>query len=77
MARLLFIVSRAHGERYEHLKRTFADEEKIEVVLDRRRGERRWHDVDHEAERRAGDRRRRDLEEDLRTMGWVLVRQPL
>lgn len=77
MTRLLFIVSRAHQERYEHLKRTFAGEAKVEVILDRRRGARRWHDVDHVVERRSGDRRRRNVDEDLRAMGWVLVRHPL
>jgi hypothetical protein len=75
--RLIFVVARTDTDRYDYLKRTFRDEEKVDVVLDRRRGERRWHDqAPGTDERRRGDRRRTDTGESLRSLGWALVRKP-
>ena len=41
MVRLLFIVARDQLDLWHHLKRDFAQEAEVEVILDRRRGERR------------------------------------
>jgi hypothetical protein len=41
MTRTAFIVSRQHPELYVYLRERFTGEENIEVILDRRWGERR------------------------------------
>jgi hypothetical protein len=76
--RLIFVVARSDPERYDYLKRTFREEAKVDVVLDRRRrGERRWHDATPSLdERRRTDRRRVDTGESLRSLGWALIRKP-
>lgn len=72
MSRLLFIVSRRESTFYEYLKQNFGDVG--EVILDRRRGERRREDRGSTVERRQGDRRQQRVEEELQTTGWVIVR---
>jgi serine/threonine-protein kinase RsbT len=47
----------------------------MEVVLDRRSGERRRADYRVTMERRGRDRRQRDVTIDLQTSGWALVRR--
>lgn len=58
MAALLFIVSRDESRTYTYVKRALA-KERIDVIIDRRNG----------------DRRRRDVAKDLETSGWALVRR--
>lgn len=71
---LLFIVSRDAHDNYENLKRVFADNSRVTVVLDRRRGERRKASHARDAERRGADRRSRPLIDDrLRRQGWAMV----
>jgi hypothetical protein len=66
MVRLLFIVARDHLELWHHLKRDFAQDEAVEVILDRRRGGRRQRVQIREPERRRADRRRRSgIDKDL------------
>jgi len=73
--RLLFVVSRDALDHYEYLKRAFADDEKVEVILDRRSGERRKTSSAFQPERRRSDRRSRPLIDDrLRWQGWAMVR---
>jgi len=72
---LLFVVSREALDHYQYLKRAFADDERVSVVLDRRRGERRRSPSPPGAERRRADRRSRRLIDDrLRRLGWAMVR---
>lgn len=73
MNRLLVIVAREELARYASLKRIFASES-ADVLLDRRRGERRRRESPTALERRRGDRRVRSISQDLRTLGWALVR---
>lgn len=73
--RLLFIVSRRDLDRYDYLKKTFRGEARMDVVLDRRRAERRRHDVHPAEERRRGDRRKLDPSENLKSLGWAMIRQ--
>jgi len=72
-APFLFIVSPGDTERYEFVKRHFADESDVEVMYDRRRGERRRSQRPTAEERRQSERRRDDLSRDLRAIGWAYV----
>jgi hypothetical protein len=74
----LFIVSRQQLDLYRYLSREFSSEADVEVILDRRHGERRIH-----GERRStprGDRRRIDrrgqtaIGSQLNTLGYAFVR---
>jgi hypothetical protein len=53
------VVARDAGELYTSLKSTFADSDRIEVIRDRRFGERRHRDEAVRFDRRRGDRRAR------------------
>ncbi len=68
----IFIVSRADLRTYTYLKQALAGET-VDVLLDRRSGDRRQAQRPAMADRRHGDRRRRDVRTDLRTYGWALV----
>jgi PAS domain S-box-containing protein len=68
----LIIVARDGPARYENLHSMFADSA-IDVIVDRRVGERRRSGADASGERRRGSRRRRDISGDLQTRGWALV----
>ena len=57
--RHLFIITRAAQDFYEYLKRQFAGQPDVKVVLDRRIDERREGQEAHEPERRQKDRRAR------------------
>jgi hypothetical protein len=73
VARLLLIVSRTEPGRFTYLKHVFASDT-VDVILDRRVGERRQALARASIERRRGDRRERDLTKDLQSFGWALVR---
>ena len=70
----LAVVAREELPTYTSLRRNFVDAS-MEVVLDRRDGERRRAHARVTTERRRQDRRRRDITTDLMTSGWVLVRR--
>ena len=73
MARKLIIVARQHGDLYHYLRKRFA-ERRIEVILDRRLGERRRQTVAVAAERRRRDRRsRRDIDARLHSRSHAIV----
>jgi len=74
--RLLFVVASGRGDLVDLLQRQFADvADAVEIVPDRRTGERRTHAVRVGVDRRVGERRTRDVDEDLRSMGWALIRR--
>ncbi len=74
---LLFIVARDQPALYQTLLREFGAERDIEVLYDRRFGERRRHQGTWPEERRQGERRSRaDVDAQLQSLGWVLVRSP-
>lgn len=76
MVRYLLIVARNQPDLWLYLKNNFAGDEKVEVILDRRRGERRQRIQAHESERRRAERRRQpNLEKDLTYRSFVIVRQ--
>jgi hypothetical protein len=69
MRRFRFIVGRDHEQLYEHLVRSLAGEDEVEVILDRR----------VEPRRRGGgtppDRRvQTRVDEGLRVFGWAFVK---
>jgi hypothetical protein len=76
MSRYLFIVARDQPELCAHLQREFVHEEGVQVVLDRRRGDRRRL----RATGRDGDRRRIErrahppIQHELNTLNFALVR---
>jgi hypothetical protein len=75
MRRELFIVARDRADLYRYLSQTFADAENVEVIWDRRSGERRRARNDPQADRRHRDRRTRaTLDEDLKKVGHSFLR---
>ena len=76
MVRYLLIVARNQPDLWRYLKDNFAGDEKVEVILDRRRGERRQRIQPHQPERRQTERRRQPgAKNDLRYGSLVIVRQ--
>jgi hypothetical protein len=72
--RCLLVVPRSKMELYHSLKRSFADNDRVEVVLDRRFAQRRTGTTRHEPERRRTERRLRTATEaELRAGRWTLV----
>jgi hypothetical protein len=73
-ARHLIIVARDRPALYEHLRRAFEGNETIQVILDRRVGERRERNASTDAERRRAPRRSRSpLDGQLSAIGWSVV----
>ena len=74
----LFIVSRQQPDLYRYLSREFSTESDVEVILDRRYGERRNHGerrANPRGERRQTERRSKtDLGGQLNTLGYAFVR---
>jgi hypothetical protein len=73
MGRLLLVVSRKEPERYAYLQHILGSET-VDVILDRRVEERRGRQTPVVVERRRAERRQRDITDDLRTLGWAVVR---
>jgi hypothetical protein len=74
MARYLFIVSVRHPALYDHLLERLSADPKAQVILDRRRGERRQAETSVARELRRTDRRqRRDVSEELRHRSVAVV----
>ncbi len=74
MARHLLVVARDHIRLYEHLRRTLAGNQSVQVLLDRRGPERRQGKGQPAVDRRRADRRAHaNIDEQLRTIGWSLV----
>jgi hypothetical protein len=73
MGRELFIVSRDRPDLYRYLTQTFAGAENVEVIWDRRTGERRAGGPGGVTERRHADRRTRHVEEDLKLVGYAFL----
>jgi hypothetical protein len=77
MARYLIIVSLRHPALYDALLERFSDDPKAQVVLDRRRVERRQAEIPVALDRRQADRRQRsDVGEELRRRSVAVVTIP-
>ena len=73
MASLLFIVSPTKPGTFTDMK--LVKESEHDVILDRRRADRRQIHQRATPDRRHGERRHRDVMTDLQKYGWALVRQ--
>ncbi|HEV8585127.1 MAG TPA: hypothetical protein VGT02_09170 [Methylomirabilota bacterium] len=75
MTREIFIVARDRPDLYRYLSQTFSDAENVQVIWDRRSGERRTvGEGPQSAERRRGDRRTRtNVDHELRTVGYAFI----
>ena len=74
-ARQLIVIARDQQRLFEYARRAFAGNPTVEVVLDRRRADRRRDDQPRAPERRHGDRRLTlEVDDRLRTIGWAIVR---
>jgi len=69
---VLVILARDKRSLFWPLHRQFVDDG-IEVIVDRRHGERRREPRTPTVDRRYGDRRAESIEEDLRARGWSVV----
>jgi hypothetical protein len=74
MGREVFIVARERADLYRYLSQTFADAENVEVIWDRRTGERRRLADGAATDRRRRERRgRQSVDEELRTVGYAFL----
>lgn len=75
MARHLFIVSRYHQPLYNHLLERFHDDPNVEIILDRRSGERRVASAEPMTEERRVGERRRQLppDDDLTLRSHIII----
>ena len=75
MPQHLLIIARRDPLMYETMRQSFAGHIGIEVILDRRRRERRWQTIPVENNRRSRERRVTEIDALLRQLGWVVVEQ--
>lgn len=73
MANVLFIVSRAEPGLHQYVQFAFAGVRNVEIILDRRRGQRRRRAEAVVTDRRVGERRVRDITRSLQQLGWAVV----
>lgn len=71
---MLFIVARDQPDLLASLEREFASEREVQVLFDRRYGERRQQPLRVVEDRRRLDRRMRpQVDAHLQAIGWVVV----
>jgi hypothetical protein len=77
MRRNLFVVSRRHPDLYEYLRERFASDPAVEVILDRRIGQRRQNVAVSVTERRRAERRKRpEVEIELQNRSHAIITIP-
>jgi hypothetical protein len=77
MDRLVFVVRRERTKLHESLQHALGAEPKVDIVFDRRVGDRRRQDATHIIERRRWDRRSRFFADaEVAVRGWTIVRIP-
>ena len=77
MASQLVIVSRQHPDLYVYLHDRFVENEDVEVILDRRLGDRRKQHITVTRDRRHHSRRARpDVDAQLRERSHVIIEPP-
>jgi hypothetical protein len=71
---LVFLVAPRQRQLYESLTRTFADDDTVQVILDRRASDRRKRPEPPPADRRRKERRRHaDVQQKLSLRGYAVV----
>ena len=74
MPREVFIVARDRPDLYRYLSQTFADADNVQVIWDRRAGDRRARSAARVPDRRTAERRRRAaVEEELHAVGYAFI----
>ena len=79
MGRTVYVVARDHPELFTYLRDRFSADGEVEVILDRRVGERRQANMAHTPERRRRDRRSRpeaDIELQIRSHVIITFSDP-
>ena len=77
MDRIIFVVAQHRPELYDALRKAFAAEPAVEVLLNRRVRNRRERDTAHDVEHRRADRRARpNVSQEVRDRGWSVARIP-
>ena len=74
MSRYLVIVSREQADLCDHLREAFVGDDKVEIIVDRRGGERRRPPAGG-SERWIEHRTRSGVDYRLQTMGFAIVRR--
>jgi hypothetical protein len=69
----LIIVARDQAGLYDYIRRRHSGNQTVSVITDRRRADRRHEIEAHVPDRRRGERRRHDIEGVLRAQGWAQV----
>jgi hypothetical protein len=72
---MLFIVARSARKRLDELRDAFGRDEQVDVIVDRRRGERRRRVVVCGVERRRAERRTYDVRAEMKRQGYAVVRR--
>lgn len=75
MTRYLFVVSYNDPARFDLVQHRLEGMEHVEVVYDRRYRERRRDEVSPLTERRRMDRRQHNVDATLDNLGWVMLRR--
>jgi hypothetical protein len=73
-ATVVIVVARGEQSLHRYTLATFESEPAVDVILDRRHGERRHHAVLPAVERRQGDRRATQRVDLLKAHGWLIIR---
>jgi len=76
MSREIFVVARDRPDLYRYLSQTFADAENVQVILDRRNGDRRGTGGGDASPREDDRRARPNVEQDLRSVGYAFITIP-
>ena len=72
----LIIVARDQASLYDYIRRRHSGNQTVSVITDRRRADRRHGIEAHVPDRRRGERRRHDIERVLLAQGWAQVTFP-
>ena len=70
----LLIVARDRHKLYDHVKRAFADNPTVEVILDRRSAEPRNTNRAKPIDRRRANHQSLETDNQLKALGWAIVR---
>ncbi|MEK7363729.1 MAG: hypothetical protein AAB016_07120 [candidate division NC10 bacterium] len=74
MGQYLFVVAQDKADLCDYLRGWFSEIPTVEVVMDRRQGERRQRAEINEPERRRGERRsQKEIDAEIRQTGFAIV----